>query len=142
MADDTRVTHPRLGLACVFALVCAIGFALPAVAGAGEPSATGEVVGQGPSEQIPDPYFKDQWALENGNKPDIDVEQAWGVTEGEGVTVAVVDQEIYAAHPDLAENIAPGGANFASADRLRRSPRPRAWTTTGRTSRAWWPPAA
>lgn len=36
MADDTRVTHPRLGLACVFALVCAIGCSLPAAAHAGQ----------------------------------------------------------------------------------------------------------
>jgi subtilisin family serine protease len=32
MADDTRVTHPRLGLACVFALLCAIGCSLPGAA--------------------------------------------------------------------------------------------------------------
>ena len=36
MADDTRVTHPRLGFACVLALVCALGCALPAAAQAAD----------------------------------------------------------------------------------------------------------
>ena len=34
MADDTRVTHSRAGLACAFALLCVIGCALPAAASA------------------------------------------------------------------------------------------------------------
>jgi subtilisin family serine protease len=98
MADDTRVTHPRLGLACVFALVCAIGFALPAVASA--------------TKQVADPYFKFQWALENDRRPDIDVQSAWELTRGQGVTVAVVDQKIYTEHPDLEGAIADGGYDF------------------------------
>jgi hypothetical protein len=98
MADDTRVTHPRLGLACVFALICAFGFVLPAAAR----SAT----------EVNDPYFPAQWALDSGSRPDIDVTSAWDKTRGEGVTVAVVDQKIYAEHPDLEGAIADGGYDF------------------------------
>jgi hypothetical protein len=36
MADDTRVTHSRLGLACAVALLCVIGCSMPAVAAAGD----------------------------------------------------------------------------------------------------------
>ena len=36
MADDTRVTHSRVGLACAVALLCVIGCSLPAAASAAE----------------------------------------------------------------------------------------------------------
>jgi subtilisin family serine protease len=36
MADDTRVTHSRVGLACAVALLCAIGCCMPAAASAAE----------------------------------------------------------------------------------------------------------
>ena len=36
MADDTRVTHPRRGIACVLALLTALGCSLPASAFAGD----------------------------------------------------------------------------------------------------------
>jgi hypothetical protein len=39
---------------------------------------------------------------------DIDAVEAWDVMEGQGVTVGVADQSIYAAHPDLAGNVEPG----------------------------------
>src|SRR4051812_18999224 len=36
MADDTRVTHSRLGLACAVVLLCALGWVLPAVSQASD----------------------------------------------------------------------------------------------------------
>ncbi|WP_028062309.1 S8 family serine peptidase [Solirubrobacter soli] len=39
---------------------------------------------------------------------DIDAVEAWDIMEGQGVTVGVADQSVYAAHPDLAGNVEPG----------------------------------
>ena len=58
-----------------------------------------------------DTYFDDQWALNNTGQHDgipgmdINIEDAWEVTKGECVVVAVLDQGIEPDHPDLADNI-------------------------------------
>ena len=54
-----------------------------------------------------DPFFPDQWHLENRDVaersigPDLHVRSAWGVVQGEGVTVAICDDGYEADHPDL-----------------------------------------
>ncbi len=50
----------------------------------------------------PEPDAGWQWPLFNGNDADIDGEEAWDVTTGSGVTVAVLDSGIDLDHADLA----------------------------------------
>ena len=97
MADDTRVTLSRSCYACAFALLCVLGCALPARALAAS-----------------DPR-SEQWSLEAPDDGDIDVSRAWQSSEGLNITVAVVDQRIEVDHPDLAQNIQPGGRDFVQA---------------------------
>jgi thermitase len=58
-----------------------------------------------------DRFFGEQWGLRNigqyGGKPgaDIHASEAWDVTTGANVTVAVIDTGIDYAHPDLAPNM-------------------------------------
>lgn len=54
-----------------------------------------------------DPAFSQQWGLYNSTNPSIDINacDAWAITQGSGVMVAVVDQGIYKSHNDLAPNI-------------------------------------
>ncbi|MDO4728654.1 MAG: S8 family serine peptidase, partial [Bacteroidota bacterium] len=56
-----------------------------------------------------DPFFNSLWGLHNSsnNNNDINICDAWGITEGEGVKVAVLDTGIDLQHPDLSSNIAP-----------------------------------
>lgn len=173
MADDTRVTLSRPGLACVFALLCALGCALPASALAGDiivrrdsglTAAERAQVRAGAGVELDrmltlpdtevvsvpdarednalarlnadpdvrfavrdtpfhvaavpedDPEFRNQWALDSGPLPDIDVKRAWTESEGDGVTVAVIDQAVDVTHPDLAGQVADGGADFTRPD--------------------------
>lgn len=66
-----------------------------------------------------DPYLYDQWHLRNSGQiitnpntfnqygtwgEDINIEEAWKITRGEGVLVAVNDDGLYFYHPDLAAN--------------------------------------
>lgn len=65
-----------------------------------------------------DPYVRDQWALNNTGSAsqyngtpgaDMDVFAAWGITTGSSsVRVAIIDEGVDMAHPDLAANIAAG----------------------------------
>jgi subtilisin family serine protease len=172
MADDTRVTHPRWGIAVVLALLSALGFALPAAAlaediivvrdaglnaseragiradagvrleailsvanteivraPAGQEAAAVAALNADPDVRfavpdlelhtataVVDPLFSSQFALENGENPDLDIVRAWRKNEGTGVKVAIVDQDVDVAHPDLADAIVPGAADFTQPD--------------------------
>lgn len=76
-----------------------------------------------------DPSFNQQWGLKNTGKhsgisgADINVCQAWEVTRGRNVvSVAVLDEGVDLAHPDLVNNLLPGfdatgnGSNGAPQD--------------------------
>jgi hypothetical protein len=52
-----------------------------------------------------DPYFTEQWGLENTNNFDIDATLAWDITTGGDVVIAVIDTGVDYAHPDLLQNI-------------------------------------
>jgi subtilisin family serine protease len=56
-----------------------------------------------------DPMFDQLWGLSNSYNPGIDVNacNAWTITRGDGIKVAVVDQGIYMTHNDLSANISP-----------------------------------
>ena len=63
-----------------------------------------------------DPYYSDQWGLKNtgqygGNSGiDINIEEAWGITEGSTeIKVAVLDQGFEMNHPDLIDNVFESG---------------------------------
>ena len=47
-----------------------------------------------------DPLYPSQWGL-----PDIGAPKAWDISEGSGVSVAVIDTGIDSTHPDLAGNV-------------------------------------
>jgi len=63
-----------------------------------------------------DPFFPDQWQLENRDSagqsagPDVHVRSAWPVADGLGVTVAICDDGFEADHPDL--RLAARGPHF------------------------------
>lgn len=50
-----------------------------------------------------DPYFGNQWHL-----PKIGADAAWDQSSGSGITIAILDTGVDAAHPDLAAKIVPG----------------------------------
>ncbi len=55
-----------------------------------------------------DPYYKYQWHLNDPvNDVDINAPEAWKISEGEGITVAVNDDGTIVNHPDLADNHRP-----------------------------------
>lgn len=54
-----------------------------------------------------DTNFGDLWGLSNSNNPNIDINicDAWNITEGNGIKVAVVDTGTELTHQDLSTNI-------------------------------------
>ena len=50
-----------------------------------------------------DEFFDDQWGLLNTNNPDIDINicEAWGISEGENIQIGVLDTGIEISHTDL-----------------------------------------
>ncbi|WP_293894643.1 S8 family serine peptidase [Flavobacterium sp.] len=56
-----------------------------------------------------DPEFGNLWGLNNTANPAIDINacQAWNVTLGQNIKVAVLDNGIFTTHNDLATNISP-----------------------------------
>jgi thermitase len=77
------------------------------------------------ARELNDPYYLFQWPLgDSGVDADIDIEDAWELTEGLGVNVAVIDQQVDVAHPDLAGAIEPGAADFVPAGAGCKAPAP------------------
>lgn len=54
-----------------------------------------------------DPMFNQLWGLSNSSDPNIDVNacDAWTITRGAGINIAVVDQGIHMTHNDLSANL-------------------------------------
>lgn len=54
-----------------------------------------------------DPEFGNQWGLYNGEYPGIDISacDAWNISTGRGVKVAIIDGGIEKSHQDLCDNI-------------------------------------
>lgn len=50
-----------------------------------------------------DPNLSQQWALEN-----IHAFEAWDITTGKDIVIAVVDTGVWSSHPDLQGNVLPG----------------------------------
>ena len=71
-----------------------------------EPNTYGELLAE-----HSDPYFDEQWYLPNVSAP-----EAWDISLGTGVTVAVIDSGVDLAHEDLAQNILPDGRDFGDGD--------------------------
>lgn len=73
-----------------------------------------------------DTNFGSLWGLNNSANPNIDINacQAWTLSQGNGVNVAILDQGIHKTHNDLAANISPlsydtqggGGSVFISGN--------------------------
>lgn len=56
-----------------------------------------------PEAIVDDPYFGNAWHL-----PKIGATTAWDRSQGEGITIAILDSGVDAAHPDLASKLVPG----------------------------------
>ena len=61
-----------------------------------------------------DPFFSSQWAINNQGylggtvDADMDVDDAWNYTTGEGIKVAIIDTGVDLNHPDLQGNLLTG----------------------------------
>ena len=61
-----------------------------------------------------DNYYNSQWSIDNKGylggtiDADMDVDDAWSYVSGHGIKVAMIDEGVDLAHPDLAANILPG----------------------------------
>ena len=90
---------------------------------------------------LDDPLYGCQWHLDNthqfsgGAGFDINAEEAWETTLGEGVNVAIVDNGLHYEHPDLRENVDESrNHSYSGSDVSTRG------APTAPPSPAWWPP--
>ena len=78
------------------ALECANLFYESDLFAAAEPDLTADLILSN------DPYFSQQWGMTS-----INIDNAWSLSTGSNITVAVIDQGIDLSHPDLVANIHP-----------------------------------
>ncbi|CAL9405406.1 hypothetical protein SUDANB6_01544 [Streptomyces sp. enrichment culture] len=64
---------------------------------------TGALILTATPTAVADQTRRDQWALET-----LQAQAVWNITKGKGVTVAVIDSGVNAAHVDLANNVLKG----------------------------------
>ncbi|MEH6823376.1 MAG: S8 family serine peptidase [Motiliproteus sp.] len=63
------------------------------------------------AQTIPnDPYYPLQW-----HYPLLNLPQAWEISTGNDVVIAVIDTGVYRAHPDLSANLTNSGYDFISS---------------------------
>lgn len=61
-----------------------------------------------------DTFYNSQWAISNqgylggSNDADMDVDDAWSCSTGQGIKVAIIDEGVDIIHPDLAANLLSG----------------------------------
>lgn len=70
-----------------------------------------------------DPLLANQWHLENTGQgggtvgEDVHAQEAWDITTGNSsIVIAIIDDGVDTAHPDLSANIQPGGYDFFDDD--------------------------
>lgn len=74
-----------------------------------------------------DPTYPQQWQLDNTGDAggtagaDISAEEAWDVTRGGGVRLAVIDNGFDVSHPDLAEGIVAESGFFDGDDEFQQT---------------------
>ncbi len=76
----------RVVLACLLATAVAIG-----------------ITPGGSASQSVDPFFSQQWNLDQINAP-----EAWSISDGSGVVIAIVDTGVDYNHPEFAGKLVPG----------------------------------
>ncbi|MFH1827022.1 MAG: S8 family serine peptidase [bacterium] len=62
-----------------------------------------------------DPYFANQWGLENINDADIDAPTAWETTKGNETIVAILDSGVSKNHPDLSSQVLVNRINYSDS---------------------------
>lgn len=61
-----------------------------------------------------DPFYNSQWSINNQaylggtTDADMDVDEAWQLSTGQGINVAIIDEGVDLSHPDLVGNLISG----------------------------------